>query len=81
MEDRLIYYTRTFKKIFLIISNVFPIFRFILYFIKKATQNIKMSFTKKKLIRLIFEIKKIKHKKYIKKIKHNKKKKKKKSKN
>ena len=71
MDDGLIYYTRTFKKIFLIISNVFPIFRFILYFIKKATQNIKMSFTKKKLIGLIFENKKIQHKKYIKKLSSN----------
>ena len=71
MDDGLIYYTRTFKKIFLIISNVFPIFRFILYFIKKATQNIKMSFTKKKLIGLIFENKKFQHKKFIKKLSNN----------
>ena len=55
MDDGLVYHTRTFKKLFLIISNVFPIFRFILYFIKKFTQHIKMSLTKRKMAGLIFE--------------------------
>ena len=67
MDDGLVYYTRTYKKIFLIISNVFPILRFVLYFIKKLTQNIKISLTKKKLIGLIFENKKIKQKNFTKK--------------
>ena len=67
MDDGIVYYTRSYKKIFLIISNVFPIFRFILYFIKKFTQNIKKSLTKIKLIDLMFEKKKIKHRKFIKK--------------
>ena len=67
MDDGLVYYTRTYKKIFLIISNVFPILRFVLYFIKKLTQNIKISLTKKKLIGLIFENKKIKRKNFTKK--------------
>ena len=63
MDDGLVYYTRTFKKIFLIISNVFPIFRFSLYFLKKFTQHVKMSIIKRQLTGLIFEKNKIKHKK------------------
>ena len=55
MDDGLVFYTRTYKKIFLIISNVFPIFRFLLYFIKRFTQNIKRSLIKRHLIGLIFE--------------------------
>ena len=59
MDYGLIYYTRTYNKIFLIISNVFPLFRFVLYFIKKFTQHIKISLTKRELAGLIFENKKI----------------------
>jgi hypothetical protein len=55
MDNNLIHYTRSFKKIFLIISDVFPILRFVLYFIKKFTKHIKMSLTKRKLTCLIFE--------------------------
>ena len=55
MENRLIYYTRTYKKIFIILSDVFPLFKFILYFIKKLTQHVKMSLTKRKLTGLLFE--------------------------
>ena len=47
------------KKIFLIISNVFPLFRFVLFFIKKFTQHIKMSSTKRKLVGFVFENKEI----------------------
>ena len=50
-----IYYTREFKKLFLIISNVFPLFRFILYFIKCFTKHVKMSVIKSRLVGLIFE--------------------------
>ena len=63
MDDGSVYYTRSFRKIFLIISNAFPIFRFILYFLKKFTQHVKMSWTKRKLTGLIFENRKIKPKK------------------
>ena len=59
MDYGLIYYTRTYNKIFLIISNVFPLFRFVLYFIKKFTQHIKISLTKRELVGLIFENKNI----------------------
>ena len=59
MDDGFVYYTRTFKKILLIISNVFPLFRIVLYILKKFTQHIKMSFIKRKLAGLIFENNKI----------------------
>ena len=55
MDDGLVYYTRTFKKIFIILSNIFPLFNFGLYIMKKFTQHVKMSFTKRKLTGLIFE--------------------------
>ena len=55
MDDGLIYYTRTYKKIILIISNVFPLFRFILYFINVLTKHTKVSLIKRKLAGLIFE--------------------------
>ena len=59
MDDGFVYYTRTFKKIFLMISNIFPLFKIILYVLKKSTQHIKMTFTKRKLTGLIFENSKI----------------------
>ena len=67
MDNGFIYYTRSYKKIFLIISNVFPIFRFLLYFIKKITQHIKMAIIKRKLAGVFFESKEIKSKNKIKK--------------
>ena len=68
MDDGLVYYTRTYKKLFIIISEYFPIFRFLLFFLKKFTQHIKMTLTKRKLIELIFENKILYQKKYSKKI-------------
>ena len=59
MDYGLIYYTRTYKKLFLIISDVFPLFRLVLYFLKKFTQHIKKSHTKRKLVQLIFENKNV----------------------
>ena len=59
MDYGLVYYTRTYNKIFTILSKVFPLFKFCLAFIKKFTQHIKISFTKRKLTELIFERKKI----------------------
>ena len=55
MDDGLVYYTRTYKKLFIIISDFFPIFRFFLLFLKKFTQHIKMTLTKRNLIKLILE--------------------------
>ena len=62
MDNGFIYYTRSYKKIFQIISNVFPIFRLLLYFIKKITQHIKKPIIKRKLAGLFFENREIKHK-------------------
>jgi hypothetical protein len=55
MDDGMLIYTRTFRKLFLMISNVFPWLRILFYFMKKNTQHIKMSITKRKLMELIFE--------------------------
>ena len=63
MDNGFVYYTRTYKKLFLIFSDVFPLFKFLLYFMKNFTQHIKMSLTKGKLASLIFECKEIKPKK------------------
>ena len=52
MDDGIVFYTRTYKKLFLIISNVFPVFRVILFFFKKLTQNIKKSLTKIDILEL-----------------------------
>ena len=59
MDNGFIYYTRSYKKLLLIISNAFPIFRIFLYLFKKFTQHIKMSSTKRKLAGLIFEVKEV----------------------
>ena len=58
MDDGLVYYTRTFKKIFIIMSDFFPLFNLLLFFMKKFTQHIKMTLIKRRLIELIFENKK-----------------------
>jgi len=60
MDNGFVYYTRSYKKLFLIISNIFPLFKFFLFFIKGFTQHVKMSLTKRKLASLIFECKEIK---------------------
>ena len=54
LDYGLIYYTRTYNKIIFILSNVFPLFRLVLYFIKKFTQHVKVSLTKRDLVGLIF---------------------------
>ena len=55
MDDGMLIYTRTFQKLFIMLSNVFPWLRIVFYFMKKNTQHIKMSITKRKLMELIFE--------------------------
>ena len=55
MDSGYVFYTRAYKKIFLIISNVFPLFRIALFFVNKFTQHVKMSFVKRKLAGLVFE--------------------------
>jgi len=59
MDKGYIYYTRTYKKIFLIFSNMFPLFKLALFFISKFTKHIKMSSTKSRLVGLVFENKSI----------------------
>ena len=59
MDNGFIYYTRSYNKIFPIISNVFPIFKILLFFIKKITQYLKMSMIKRKLAGVFFELKEI----------------------
>ena len=65
MDNGFVYYTRSYKKLFLIFSDVFPLFKFLLYFMKHFTKHIKMSLTKSKLTSLIFECKEIKPKKLV----------------
>ena len=55
MDYGMVYYKRAFNKIFTILSKVFPFFKFTLYLIKKFTQHIKISLTKRQLAELIFE--------------------------
>ena len=64
MDDGMIYYTRTFRKIIEIISKDFPIIKFILFLTKKITIHIKLSLTKRKLMDLILEEKKYYQKNY-----------------
>jgi len=67
MDDGMLIYTRSFQKLFIMISNVFPWLRILFYFMKKNTQHIKMSVTKRKLMELIFENQKtLKYKKFLK---------------
>ena len=54
LDYGLVHYTRTYNKIIFILCNVFPLFRLALFFIKKFTQHIKISFTKRDLAGLIF---------------------------
>ena len=60
MDDGLIYYTRSYQKLILIISNIFPLFKLLLYFIKLLTKQVKTSLIKMKLAGLIFEKKELK---------------------
>jgi len=48
-----------YNKIFKILSEVFPLFKFCLVLIKKFTQHIKISLTKRELAQLVFERKTI----------------------
>ena len=55
MDQGYIFYTRTYKKIFQIISDVFPILNFIYFFFKKVTSKVKLTYAKKKAAELLFE--------------------------
>lgn len=55
MDQGYIFYTRKYKKIFSIISDVFPILNLLLYLFKRVTRRIKLTFTKKKSAEMLFE--------------------------
>ena len=55
MDQGFIYYTRTYKKLFAILSDVFPILNFLLLFFKKFTRIVKLTFAKKSASELLFE--------------------------
>jgi hypothetical protein len=55
MDQEMIYYKRSYKKIFLIISDFFPVLKFIMSILKKFTQHFKTSSSKRKLAGLLFE--------------------------
>ena len=62
MDQGMIYYTRSYKNLFLIIADYFPILKLLLFIFKKSTQHLKISETKRKLAGLLFENEKINHK-------------------
>ena len=55
-DQGLIFYTRSYKKILNIISDIFPILNFIFIIFKKITGKIKSSYLKRSLMELLFEI-------------------------
>ena len=55
-DQGLIYYTRSYKKILTIISDIFPILNFIFIILQKITGKIKSSYLKRNLMELLFEI-------------------------
>ena len=59
MDQGHIYYTRSYKKIFVIISNVFPIVNFLLIIFYKLTVLVKSAFAKQSIVEMIFENSKI----------------------
>ena len=55
MDQEITYYKRSYKKLFLIISDFFPILKFIMHILKKTTQHFKTSSSKRRLAGLLFE--------------------------
>ena len=55
MDQGIIYYTRSYKKVFSILSDVFPILNFLLLIFKKFTRIVKITFAKKTTSELLFE--------------------------
>ena len=65
MDQEMIYYKRSYKKIFLIIADFFPLLKLIMLILKKSTQHFKTSESKRKLAGLLFENVKTKQKKRL----------------
>ena len=63
MDIGMVYYTRCYKTLFLIIADFFPILKLILFFTRRITEHIKMSKTKQNLAEILFEKTRIKNKK------------------
>ena len=55
MDQGIIYYSRSYKKVFAILSDVFPILNFLLLVFKKFTRIVKLTFAKKYTSELLFE--------------------------
>ena len=55
MDQGYIYYTRTYKKLFSILGDVFPILNCLLLFFKKFTNLVKLTFVKKSTSEILFE--------------------------
>jgi hypothetical protein len=55
MDQGYIYYTRTYKKIFAIVSDAFPVLNLLLYLFKKITTGVKLTFAKKRAAEILFE--------------------------
>ena len=54
LDYGLVLYTRTYNKIVIIISNIIPLYRLVLYIFQKITRHIKLSLIKRDLAGLIF---------------------------
>ena len=55
MDQGTVYYNRSYKKLFLIFSDFFPILKVLYFFFKRITQHFKKSTIKRNLASLIFE--------------------------
>ena len=55
MDQGYIYYTRSYKKVFSILSDIFPILNFLLLVFKRFTRTVKLTFAKKSTAELLFE--------------------------
>ena len=55
MDQGYIYYTRSYKKIFSILSEIFPVLNFLLLIFKKFTKIVKLTLSKKSSSELLFE--------------------------
>ena len=55
MDQGFIYYTRSYKKIYSIISDIFPFLNLLLYLFKRVTRRIKLTYAKKAAAEILFE--------------------------
>ena len=55
MDQGRIYYTRSFKKMFEIVSDIVPMLNILIFFFDKITRLIKFAFAKRSIVELLFE--------------------------